>query len=137
MTGERQIFLATQHDATVDEPTPAEIYEIGTLGRILQAQRLENGQIKVVVEGRERGRSMRVEQDADGMFYAGDDLGDVEAFKAIDDLRGAGMVALLVCSGSEEQEALVELADLVVPGPDGVMELLARLAQDARDARQR
>ncbi|HEY2846983.1 MAG TPA: LON peptidase substrate-binding domain-containing protein, partial [Pyrinomonadaceae bacterium] len=70
MTGERQIFLATQHDATVDEPTPNEIYGIGTLGRILQAQRLENGQIKVVVEGRERGRSMRVEQDADGMFYA-------------------------------------------------------------------
>jgi ATP-dependent Lon protease len=70
MTGERQIFLATQHDATVDEPTPDEIYTIGTLGRILQAQRLENGQIKVVVEGRERGRSVRVEQDADGMFYA-------------------------------------------------------------------
>src|SRR5579885_3262839 len=59
MTGERQIFLATQHDATVDEPTANEIYEIGTLGRILQAQRLENGQIKVVVEGRERGLSMR------------------------------------------------------------------------------
>jgi ATP-dependent Lon protease len=70
MTGERQIFLATQHDATVDEPTADEIYGIGTLGRILQAQRLENGQIKVVVEGRERGRSMRVEKDADGMFYA-------------------------------------------------------------------
>jgi len=70
MTGERQIFLATQHDATVDEPTPSEIYTIGTLGRILQAQRLENGQIKVVVEGRERARSMRVEQDKDGMFFA-------------------------------------------------------------------
>jgi ATP-dependent Lon protease len=70
MTGERLIFLATQHDATVDEPTSDEIYGIGTLGRILQAQRLENGQIKVVVEGRERGRSLRVEKDADGMFYA-------------------------------------------------------------------
>src|SRR4051794_36648437 len=70
MTGERQIFLATQHDATVDDPTTEQIYQIGTLGRILQAQRLENGQIKVVVEGRDRGRSMRVEQSADGMFHA-------------------------------------------------------------------
>jgi ATP-dependent Lon protease len=70
MTGERQIFLATQHDATVDEPTPDQVYRIGTLGRILQAQRLENGQIKVVVEGRERGRSLRIEQESDGMFYA-------------------------------------------------------------------
>ena len=70
MTGERNIFLATQHDATIDEPEPSQIYSVGTLGRILQAQRQENGQIKVVVEGRERGQSVRVEQDADGMFYA-------------------------------------------------------------------
>jgi ATP-dependent Lon protease len=70
MTGERNIFLATQHDATVDEPQPDQIYTIGTLGRILQAQRQDNGQIKVVVEGRERGQSIRVEQDDDGMFFA-------------------------------------------------------------------
>jgi ATP-dependent Lon protease len=70
MTGERQIFLATQHDATIDEPTPDQIYSVGTLGRILQAQRQDNGQIKVVVEGRERGRTVRVEQDSEGMFYA-------------------------------------------------------------------
>lgn len=70
MTGERNIFLATQHDATIDEPSADQVYSVGTLGRILQAQRQENGQIKVVVEGRERGRSVRVEQDADGMFFA-------------------------------------------------------------------
>lgn len=70
MAGERQIFLATQHDATIDEPNADQIYQIGTLGRILQAQRQDNGQIKVVVEGRERGRSVRVEQDAEGMFHA-------------------------------------------------------------------
>jgi ATP-dependent Lon protease len=70
MIGERNIFLATQHDATIDEPNPDQIYTVGTLGRILQAQKQENGQIKVVVEGRERGVAVRVEQDADGMFYA-------------------------------------------------------------------
>ena len=70
MGGERDIFLATQHDATIDEPNAEQIYSVGTLGRILQAQRQDNGQIKVVVEGRDRGESVRVEQDADGMFYA-------------------------------------------------------------------
>ncbi|HTH37106.1 MAG TPA: endopeptidase La [Pyrinomonadaceae bacterium] len=70
MGGERDIFLATQHDATIDEPNADQIYTVGTLGRILQAQRQDNGQIKVVVEGRDRGESVRVEQDADGMFYA-------------------------------------------------------------------
>ncbi len=70
MAGDRNIFLATQHDATVDEPNPEQIYQIGTLGRILQAQRQENGQIKVVVEGRERGQSVSVETDSEGTFYA-------------------------------------------------------------------
>jgi ATP-dependent Lon protease len=66
---DRTIFLATQHDATVDEPTPEQIYGIGTLGRILQSQKQENGQIKVVVEGRERATTVRVE-NTDGAFMA-------------------------------------------------------------------
>ena len=66
---DRTIFLATQHDATVDEPTPEQIYSVGTLGRILQSQKQENGQIKVVVEGRERATTVRVE-NADGAFMA-------------------------------------------------------------------
>ncbi len=70
MAGERNIFLATQHDATVDEPNSEQIYKVGTLGRILQAQKQDNGQIKVVVEGRERGVAVRYEQDEEGIFTA-------------------------------------------------------------------
>src|ERR1700754_2096465 len=66
---DRTIFLATQHDATVDEPNPSQIYGIGTLGRILQSQKQENGQIKVVVEGREGATTVRVE-NSDGAFMA-------------------------------------------------------------------
>jgi ATP-dependent Lon protease len=68
-SGDRTIFLATQHDATVDEPVPEQIYGVGTLGRILQSQRQENGQIKVVVEGRERATTVRVENN-NGAFTA-------------------------------------------------------------------
>ena len=57
------------------------------------------------------------EHQAGGVLFAGDDLGDLEAFEAVRDLRDQGMPALLVCSGSEEQEALAELADVVVDGP--------------------
>ena len=69
LAADRTIFLATQHDATVDEPTPEQIYGVGTLGRILQSQKQDNGQIKVVVEGRERATTVRVEND-DGAFTA-------------------------------------------------------------------
>ena len=69
LTGDRTIFLATQHDATVDEPTPEQIYGVGTLGRILQSQKQDNGQIKVVVEGRERATMVRIE-NSEGAFMA-------------------------------------------------------------------
>src|ERR687885_243768 len=66
---DRTIFLATQHDASIDEPAPEQIYGTGTIARILQAQKLENGQTKVVVEGRERATTIRVESD-NGAFTA-------------------------------------------------------------------
>src|SRR5216683_2076847 len=66
---DRTIFLATQHDATVDEPSPEQIYNVGTIARIMQSQKQENGQIKVVVEGRERATTIRVENN-DGAFTA-------------------------------------------------------------------
>src|SRR5882724_8767568 len=69
LAADRTIFLATQHDATIDEPAPDQIYDVGTLGRILQSQKQDNGQIKVVVEGRERATTVRVE-NSDGAFMA-------------------------------------------------------------------
>src|SRR5262244_3580375 len=69
LAADRTIFLSTQHDATVDEPTPEQIYRVGTIARILQSQRQDNGQIKVVVEGRERATTIRVENDG-GAFTA-------------------------------------------------------------------
>ena len=69
LAADRTIFLATQHDATVDEPAPEQIYSVGTIARIMQSQKQENGQIKVVVEGRERATTIRVENN-DGAFTA-------------------------------------------------------------------
>jgi ATP-dependent Lon protease len=69
LESDRTIFLATQHDATVDEPSPEQIYRVGTIARILQSQKQENGQIKVVVEGRERATTIRVENN-NGAFTA-------------------------------------------------------------------
>jgi ATP-dependent Lon protease len=66
---DRTIFLATQHDASIDEPTPDQIYKVGTVARILQSQRQDNGQIKVVVEGRERATALRVDNN-NGAFTA-------------------------------------------------------------------
>ncbi|MFI1970293.1 trehalose-phosphatase [Streptomyces cinnamoneus] len=67
---------------------------------------------------------------AGSVLYAGDDLGDLAAFAAVEELRPQGVPGLLVGSGSAEVTALAERADLVVDGPDGVVELLTALADE-------
>ncbi|MEI7590334.1 MAG: endopeptidase La, partial [Deltaproteobacteria bacterium] len=56
MKSEKGIFLATQQSAKQDEPTQEEIYKIGTIGTIIQLLRLPDGAVKVLVEGKARGK---------------------------------------------------------------------------------
>ena len=77
-------------------------------------------------------RTFVAEQEATGVVFGGDDLGDVEAFEAVRGLRSDGLPGLVVCSASLEQPELVELADVVVDGPAGVVELLNGLATPLR-----
>src|SRR5690242_6806065 len=60
LAGDKKIFLATQHDASVDEPKPSEIYQVGTIVNIVQSLKLPDGNIKVLVEGVERGKILQV-----------------------------------------------------------------------------
>jgi ATP-dependent Lon protease len=69
LNGDRKIFLATQHDASVDEPNADDIYETGTIGNIVQSVKMPDGNIKVLVEGVERARATEV-NDVDGFFVA-------------------------------------------------------------------
>jgi ATP-dependent Lon protease len=56
LTGDRRIFLATQHDASVDEPSADEIYETGTIGNIVQSVKMPDGNIKVLRCDRAHGQ---------------------------------------------------------------------------------
>jgi trehalose 6-phosphate phosphatase len=95
-----------------------------------------------VVEVRSSGmhKGMVVERlvdelDAGAFCFAGDDLGDLEAFETVAALAKEGLPTLLVCSASSEESALVPLSDVVVHGPDGVMAFLSQLTADAADLR--
>ncbi|HET6154337.1 MAG TPA: trehalose-phosphatase [Marmoricola sp.] len=88
--------------------------------------------IEIRAGGMDKGialRSLVEEYDVGGIVFVGDDLGDVPAFTAVGELRDAGMPALLVCSGSDEESVLRELCDAVVDGPDGVMDFLGMLGE--------
>jgi len=63
MAGDKKIFLATQHDASIDDPKPDEIYTVGCIVNIVQSLKLQDGNIKVLVEGVERGKVVSVSAD--------------------------------------------------------------------------
>ncbi len=69
LAGEKKIFLATQHYASVDDPRPEEIYSVGTIANIVQSLKLPDGNIKVLVEGVERAKVVSVTED-EGFFRA-------------------------------------------------------------------
>jgi len=69
LAADKKIFLATQHDASVDEPKPNEIFQVGTIVNIVQSLKLPDGNIKVLVEGVERGKILQV-VDTEGYFQA-------------------------------------------------------------------
>jgi ATP-dependent Lon protease len=56
MARNREIFLAAQKKSKTNEPSPEDIYEFGTIAQILQLLRLPDGTVKILVEGKKRGR---------------------------------------------------------------------------------
>ncbi len=60
--GNKRILLATQKEATLDDPSKEDIYNVGTISSILQLLKLPDGTVKVLVEGIKRGSVVSYKQ---------------------------------------------------------------------------
>ena len=60
---DKRIFLAAQHDASVDDPRPEDIFTMGCVANVVQSLKLPDGNIKVLVEGIERARAVEWKED--------------------------------------------------------------------------
>ncbi|MDR1910380.1 MAG: endopeptidase La [Holosporales bacterium] len=67
---EKRVLLSTQKDPQKDEPSPDDIFDVGTVASILQLLRLPDGTVKILVEGLFRGRILRYTSTAD--YYEAD-----------------------------------------------------------------
>ena len=73
MNKDKEVFLATQRKAGVDNPGESDISHVGTIGKVLQLLRLPDGTVKALVEGKTRARISR--------FIHNDDFFQVELTK--------------------------------------------------------
>src|SRR6187401_361061 len=60
---DKRIFLAAQHDASIDDPRPDDIYTMGCVANVVQSLKLPDSNIKVLVEGVDRARAVEWKED--------------------------------------------------------------------------
>ena len=125
-------------------PDPADAYR--TLRPVLSdlAERhdliVEPGRfvIEVRARGMDKGVALRKLVNAtspSAVMFAGDDLGDLQAFAELSALRTEGLPTLQVCSGSPEEPRIAEVADVILDGPEGVAAFFRRFLEDVSESR--
>lgn len=122
------------HTRNAPDPAGALLRLEGPLRDLAAAAGLEVHPGRFVLElrppGVDKGRALlRVVDGASTVLFAGDDVGDLAAYDAVDVLRSRGIHGLTVYSASDEGPPLLRArADLVLPGPHGVVAFLQQLA---------
>jgi ATP-dependent Lon protease len=69
LASDKRLFVSTQRNAHVDDPTADEINTVGTIANIVQHLKLGNGNVKLLVEGIERGRLLEITRDEGASFH--------------------------------------------------------------------
>ena len=121
MRSDTFILLATQKNASDDDPTTASIYEIGTLASVLQLLKLPDGTVKVLVEGAQRAKILRYTDRSE--YYEADAV-------VLDDTQGERVEAeALTRSVVTEFESYVKLNKKVSPEVVGVVQQITDYAK--------
>jgi len=71
---QKEIFLAAQRHAKTNDPTPEDIFAVGSVGAIMQLLRLPDGTVRVHIEGRRRAKVKRWTQTEPFFAVEWDDL---------------------------------------------------------------
>jgi ATP-dependent Lon protease len=78
MEHEKLVLLVTQKDPKTDDPLEDDLYELGTLGHVVQMLKLPDGTVKVLVEGKVRARLLVLEYSEECIFSSLQQLPDLE-----------------------------------------------------------
>jgi ATP-dependent Lon protease len=135
---DRSIFVVTQRDTSVERPDQGDLFEVGTIGNILQIMRLPNGTLKALFEAKSRGRL--IEANLEGDFYSA----TVELLPVIKD-EGEDIAALAekiktvaraYIKENKKNPDEIDIDGLLGSPPDEVADKLAPLLNSAREIKQ-
>ena len=107
MSKQKFILLAAQKDAKTNDPTEADIYDVGTLGTVVQLLRLPDGTVKVLVEGKKRAKVLRYVDNPDYFMVEVEEIEEVE--------EGTTEIEALIRSVNSTFEHYVKLNKKIPP----------------------
>jgi trehalose 6-phosphate phosphatase len=134
---EHKVSSLAVHYRQADDPALARGALLPTLEEVASAHGLAVIEGKMVLELVPSGRPRKAgavaqilgEHALEAALFAGDDVADLDAFEALDEARERGVVTVKVgVRSAEAPVVLLERADVVVDGPDGLVEMLRQLA---------
>ena len=120
MKDDKQILLVTQKNAAQDDPQPADIFSVGTVGTVLQLLKLPDGTVKVLVEGGQRAQITRYSENED-FFQATADLieekgGEAQELEALSRAVVSQFEQYIKLNKKIPPEVLVSINQIEEPG---------------------
>ena len=82
MEGDKRVLLVTQKDPKTDDPLAGDLFDMGTLGQVVQMLKLPDGTVKVLVEGLVRARILNLEYSEESILAEIQELPDQETISA-------------------------------------------------------
>ncbi len=120
MKDDKQILLVTQKDAAQDDPTPGDIFSVGTIGTVLQLLKLPDGTVKVLVEGNSRACILRYTEHEDFLQAAAEpaveDVGNEQEVEALSRSVVSQFEQYIKLNRKVPPEVLVSLNQIDEPG---------------------
>ncbi|MCG4583457.1 LON peptidase substrate-binding domain-containing protein, partial [Anaerosalibacter bizertensis] len=117
------IFLCSQKDATIDEPTSEDFYHIGTVSKIKQMLKLPGGSIRVLVEGLNRGKILEINKDEsyleaeiEEMVYEPEELEKNEKIEAAMRLVLKDFEEYITLSNKVSPDLILTVSEIEDPG---------------------
>ena len=120
MKDDKQILLVAQKNAAQDDPTPDDIYKVGTVSTVLQLLKLPDGTVKVLVEGGQRARITGFTEN-ETFFQAygdviGENPGDLQELEALSRSVVAQFEQYIKLNKKIPPEVLVSINQIEDPG---------------------
>ncbi len=116
---DRYIFLATQKDSSIEEPTEDQIYTVGTVAMIIRMLKLPDGRVKILVQGVAKARIKAFHKEESGFYNV-----DIEKIDEPEVKEITVEIEALMRSVKEQSERILQLRGIVSPDAISILEAI-------------